>query len=431
LSRSFRVYQKKRGHRRTGSSAAGRVGEAVFFGVFFLLGCAGLATILETLILPQWRANNEFVETTCIVCEKTLAKKQGEDGFLYRPEVAVEYKVDGKPRRASGYDICGAYASDRDAEQVLLDEFEVGGQYRCWYDPLKPDVVVLVRGYSWWVWLLLMVPISFMLIGGAGAFYCAWNWGKSAEYSKASGGPMALVKLGAGGERVEFPTVPTPADMTNSPGTTLQFRLPISSSATLRLVVVLGACLFWNGIVAVFIADVVKGFIAKEPNWLETLFVAPFALVGLALVYAFFRQLLIASGVGPTLLEISDHPLYPNHEYELFLSQAGRLRLRSLELSLVATEEARYRQGTDTRVETQRVYRQSLFRQEDFEIRGGVPLEVRCSLAIPHGTMHSFKSENNSLTWSLVVEGKVIGWPDYERSFPVVVYPEPLARADA
>ena len=38
--------------------------------------------------------------------------------------------------------------------------------------------------------------------------------------------------------------------------------------------------------------------------------------------------------------------------------------------------------------------------------------------------MHSFKSDNNELNWSLVVDGKVAGWPDYQRSFPVIIYPE-------
>jgi len=41
--------------------------------------------------------------------------------------------------------------------------------------------------------------------------------------------------------------------------------------------------------------------------------------------------------------------------------------------------------------------------------------------------MHSFKSDHNEIHWSLVVEGKVRGWPDYQRWFPVVVYPDSIA----
>ena len=38
MSRFIRLYEKKRGHRRTGSKAMGNLGEALFFGTFLALG---------------------------------------------------------------------------------------------------------------------------------------------------------------------------------------------------------------------------------------------------------------------------------------------------------------------------------------------------------------------------------------------------------
>ncbi|MBN1590829.1 MAG: DUF3592 domain-containing protein [Pirellulales bacterium] len=433
MSRTFRVYEKKRGHRRTGSGWLAGAGETLFFGLFFLAGCGGLVAILATLVVPEWRVNNEFVETTCVVRAKELVEREDDSGLVYRPEVAIEYLVDGKPREATTYDICGAYSSDRDAEQAALDQFEVGGRYPCWYDPREPGIAVLVCGYSWWTWLLLSIPVSFILIGGGGFLYRAWHWGKSAERRAAPGmGPIKLGKGKSSGDgRNAYPTIPPPADMANSPGTTLRFRLPIHSSATFGLIVLAAVCVFWNSVVAALLLDVIAGFRSGAPNWIETIVAAPLTAVGLVSIFIFVRQFLIATGVGPTLLEISDHPLYPQRKYDLFLSQAGRLRLQSLELSLIGTEEASYRQGTDTRTESKCVYRQSLFRRENFEIHGGVPLEARCELEVPDGIMHSFKSENNALHWSLVVDGKVTGWPDYQRSFPVVIYPEDSESANA
>lgn len=425
MSRTFRIYEKKRGDRRTGSGAIAGLGEAVFFGLFFLIGCVGLVAILAALIIPQWRANNEFVETTCVVRAKTLAETRGDDGLLYRPEITIEYRVDGMPRQSTGYDICGTYSNDRDAQLAALDQFDVGGQYRCWYDPLDPEKVALVRGYSAWTWLLLIVPGSFLLIGGVGFVYRAWHWGKSAERRSATGASPIRLRPGhaeANG-RSAFPAIPSPGDITNSPGTTLQFRLPTRRSDATRLVLVVGVCLFWNAVAAVLVVDVVHRFVSGKPNWLETAVVAPLALAGLGLIYASFRQLLIATGIGPTLLEISDHPLHPSGKYEVFLSQAGRLRFKSIKLSLVATEEVRYRQGTDTRTESRCVCQKSLFQRDHFEINSHEPLEARCDLELPPETMHSFKSANNSLEWSLVVDGKVAGWPDYQRAFPVVIYP--------
>ena len=74
------------------------------------------------------------------------------------------------------------------------------------------------------------------------------------------------------------------------------------------------------------------------------------------------RQLLVTAGVGPTLVEISDHPLLPGGEYEVFVSQAGRGRLGGLDLDLVCEEEAIYQQGTNTRAETREVFRQGVLR---------------------------------------------------------------------
>ncbi|HBO44894.1 MAG TPA: hypothetical protein DD670_13385, partial [Planctomycetaceae bacterium] len=106
MSRNFRIYQKKRGHRRTGSTTVARAGELIFFGLFFLGGCVGLAVIPLLFIVPEWRANNEFVKTTCVVRSKELAESHGDDGAVYRPSIAIEYVVGGITYHEATYDIC-------------------------------------------------------------------------------------------------------------------------------------------------------------------------------------------------------------------------------------------------------------------------------------------------------------------------------------
>ncbi|NJO14086.1 MAG: hypothetical protein HC870_02780, partial [Rhizobiales bacterium] len=67
------------------------------------------------------------------------------------------------------------------------------------------------------------------------------------------------------------------------------------------------------------------------------------------MIYYCSKQFLIATGIGPTLVEISDYPFYPGRVYRLFLSQGGRLTINSLEVLLVCDEKATYQQGTNTR----------------------------------------------------------------------------------
>ncbi len=51
VTRSIRVWEKKRGHRRTGSQLVGSVGEALFFGLLFVLGIVCLASVLTSQIV--------------------------------------------------------------------------------------------------------------------------------------------------------------------------------------------------------------------------------------------------------------------------------------------------------------------------------------------------------------------------------------------
>jgi hypothetical protein len=103
--------------------------------------------------------------------------------------------------------------------------------------------------------------------------------------------------------------------------------------------------------------------------------------------------------------------------------------MRSLEVWLACDERATYRQGTDTRTETRRVFCERCFVREDFQIQQGLPFESRCQLRVPPGAMHSFQADHNEVSWKLIVKGTVDGWPEYEREFQIVVNPEINGRA--
>jgi len=429
LARNFRWYEKKRGNRRTGSSRLGRAGELLFFAALFLLGCGGLVAIFTFFVIPEWRVNHDFVETTCTVLSSHM--RTSENGTLYRPEIVIEYQVDGVDYKAPTYDIATAldtgssYSSDKEGKQAILSAFAKHRQYPCWYDAENPKLVVLVQGYSWWVWLSLIVPVSFILIGGGGLIYAVLHWGKSAERSaviaqRAQGREL----LGGNGRSgPKFPNIPDGGDITNSPGTKLKFRLPIGTSPGWALLGTLLLCVFWNGIVSVFVVLAVGSYLSGHPDWLLMAFVVPFVLAGIALMVLFVRQMLVTTGIGPTLVEISDHPLVPGAQYRLFLFQAGRLKINTLAVALVCEEQATYRQGTDARTETRQVFEQELFRREDFQVRHGLPFEGQCEFAVPPEIMHSFTAAHNHGTWKVVVKGAAAGWPDFKRAFSVIVHP--------
>jgi hypothetical protein len=426
LSRFIRLYEKKRGDRRTGSQAFGNLGEALFFGFFFAVGCLAFGLMFSRIVWQEWRANRQFAAAQCMVIGKELVKTAPakDTATTYRPEIRIRYTVEGRVYTSECYEVTQVFSDDLETVEQILAGFEVGHEYTCWYDPLDPRRAVLVRGYSFGLYLLLLVPISFIAIGGGGLVFTFIHWNTSAERRALMAQRAAQLDLfEVDSPDRSFPTVPAEANVTNSPGTTLAYRLPITTTTTWTLFAAATACLLWNAIVAIFVVMAIRSHTSGEPNWMLTLFVVPLVAGGIGLVAFFARQFLIATRVGPTRIEISQHPLAPGHDYEILLTQAGRLTFKSLEVWLACEEQAAYRQGTDTRTETRRVFNERCFLREDFQILQGLPFEERCRVQVPEGAMHSFLANHNAVRWKLIVKGDVAGWRPYERAFHIVVSP--------
>jgi Protein of unknown function (DUF3592) len=411
------------------------LGEAAVFAFFLALGTVFLVLLLRMPVLPEWRANHDFVRTTGAVLKKRVMPNA--EGTSYRAEIFVRYTVGDRQYQRWTYDVTfdspWAYSSNRDLRQAEIDRFEEARPCPVWYDPEDPTTAVVVRGYSGFLWSLLLLPVSFIIIGGAGLVYAIRGWGKSPEHLAAA------TQLAARRELFEettplardYPHVPRDANLTNSPGTRLKYRLPINTKQGWKLLAATLICAGWNGIVIGFLVKALSATDEsglRETDWRLLAFVLPFLIIGLGMIYYLIRQLLIATGLGPTQLEISDHPLLPGRHYDLFLSQAGRLKMNFLEIDLVCEEQATYRQGTDTRTEQRRVYQERVFERRTFDIPQGMPFEQQCRIEIPPTAMHSFSADHNEVQWKFVVRGEVLGWPKYERSFPIIVFPKPTGQ---
>lgn len=428
MARNFRYFEKKRGHRRTGSRLLGSVGEAIFFAVMLVVGCAAIYFGIARLIIPEWRVNHEFVEHACKVVEKRVIDVPSEKGMLFQPVVKIDYEIQGVTYSPYTYDIHHTMLSTRDEAQAAIDRFTERQTYPCWYDPAKPSDAVLVRGHQWWIWPALLIPASFVVIGIGGLVFTILHWGKSLEHRAAvvrSVPTPELFDLPAA-VNPKYPYTPDCSEITSSPGTRLAYRLPLAQSPGWTLLGLLVACLAWNGAVSVFVVMVIRSYLAGISDWPMMLFIVPFLVVGIALVIVFARLLRHTAGIGPTLVEISDHPLLPGHGYHLFLSQSGNLKLKSISVSLICEEEAVFRHGTNARSESREVFRQSLYSGTSSIIRPDEPLEAECDLPIPAEAMHSFRANHNQVQWKLIVHGKILGWQGFQRSFPVVVRPLPV-----
>lgn len=435
--RSFRFYEKKRGHRRTGSSKLGRAGELIASLCLVVAGGLFLYFIAKNWFLPAWRVSHGFVETTCTVLDRRVGETSHGDVTLYRPEVRIEYRVAGTPYRIWTYPVPtlqgplaqgkgqadSLYSPGRTDKQEIINQFIVNREYYCWYDPQAPEVAVLLRGFYWGVWLSLIVPVSFVILGGVGVAHSLLYATTSAERRAALARRAGRLDPFDDANAAELPKIPDDATITDSPGTTLAYRLPIRTSPAWMLVLLGSACVIWNVLVVVSAGYAINNHLEGRPDWVLPVFLIPFVLVGVGMMVYFVYRVLVANGIGPTLIEISDHPLIPGHSYQVFVSQSGRLQLRSFSVRLVCEEEATYRQGTDIRVQRCLVHDQELIRREALEIHRGTPFEMQCELCVPDTAMHSFRANHNEIRWKLLVDGRLRRWAGYQRDFAVIVHP--------
>lgn len=430
--RLIRVFGKKRGDRRTGSQRLGSYGEALFFGVFIVIGGIGFYLLLARLIWPEWRANLRFERAQCVVLDKRLGQADVEGTMLYRPEVLIRYEIDGQPRAEWTYDVNQVYEYGRDEAQAILDELKIGKTYECWYDPTTPSEnalaersrVVLVRGYSWWLWLLLILPASFFVIGLVGAIRSLLQSGISAE-RRAALARSARIDLfeDAPKNGAVDPALPSTAAITDSPGTRLAYRLPTDVRPTWTLAGILAMAIAWNAVVVWFTVLNVRNHVGGNHDWLMSVLLVPLIAVGVGLLIFGVKQVMFTTGSGATRLEISAHPLFIGGTYDIFFSQSGRTNIRSLQIALVCDEVATFRQGTNNRTETQRVYDETIYERDALQVQDGASFEDACEFQVPHVAMHSFQSAHNGIEWKLQVTGKINDRRDYERCFPIVIYP--------
>jgi len=431
VSRRFRLAGKKRGDRQTGSRGGGSLLLALFFAAFFFGGWALLVAMAQEVLIPQWRANRVFLEAPCVVRGARIDERVSDGGSLFRPEVSIEYEVGGRKYTARTFSVAhfhdGGYTAGRDAKLEQLKQFPVGQKRVCWYDPERPERAVVVRGFTGGAAPALLLPLSFIVLGGGGLGFRVLNWATSAERraTMAQQAEYALQfdRFDQPTEGTEFPYIPNDGPLRDSPGTRLKYRLAMAVSSGWALFWLTAGCVLWTGMTLAFLVAAVRGFLQGTPDWFLTLFLAPLAAIVYLLIKTTVRQLRFAGETGATVVEISDHPLLPDREYQLYLAQSGRRPVRSLEVLLFCQERVAYQQGTDTRTDARPVFQQSLAQVVPARDGRGPACEIEVRFRMPREAMHSFRGKHNHVCWKLVVRGRTARGQSYHREYPVVVFP--------
>ncbi|MBI1248065.1 hypothetical protein GC197_09515 [bacterium] len=436
MPRWFRIWEKKRGSRRTVSRVVATVGETFFFSALFFFGVIFTAMTIASVVLETWPMRAmfpqvAFVEGECTIQETRVVQTGTEQYPHYQPEAMVLLELPGRQYHRWTLRRSPITYSTSEAAWKRLDGYEPGWIYRCWYDPESPgQSIVLERTPSYGLWVIFLVLISFIVIGGIGLIYTLLLMGISVERRSALANRAKSLELLREEIPMEaYPSIPNDANLTNSPGVRLAFRLPIEVSPGWWLLATLIFSLLWSGMAAVFFIAALGKHLAGDPDWMLTIVSLPTIAVALASIYAFLLEVTSHTRVGPTGLEISSHPLYPGKEYRVYVTQAGKMKIKSLRIFLICEEAATFLQGTDVRSESKRVVDQLVATAKNVEIKPGLPFEAEYQLKVPEGSMHSFKSDHNAIHWKLVVQIDAEHLKRLSRSFPIVVYPAEVELA--
>ncbi|MEM6365138.1 MAG: hypothetical protein AAF745_11965 [Planctomycetota bacterium] len=295
---------------------------------------------------------------------------------------------------------------------------------------LDPDAVTPpeLEGGGLGPWIFGFLGFVAISTGITGLVYRVMRVGASSERRSALASRAAAIELMVPASELpdKLPSVPRGNSLTDSPGERLTYRLASEHSPGGELLGPTLLALLWNAVWFVLLAVVVLGFWYGSPRYVLAGLLIPFAGIGYWSFRYFLAQLRRTAGLGATIVEISDHPLYPGRKYRLFVSQSGRLRLRKLTVRVACEEETVYRQGTDVRVERYEVFTQELCSQRDVRVDPQGPWEQQFSLDLPSNVMHSFVGPHNAVRWKVIVSGEARPWPSFCRNYPVVVHPPGL-----
>ncbi len=137
-----------------------------------MLVALALLAIAGNLMLQQQRyqsgqctitARQLLHDVSIMTSTTTNGRTTSTKTDVYAPN--FEYTVqtaDGRSYATRGYDGWDTYTADRAGEQAIVDSYNIGQSYQCWYNPANPTQAILVRHLDW---VIILIGGGFLLLG--------------------------------------------------------------------------------------------------------------------------------------------------------------------------------------------------------------------------------------------------------------------------
>jgi len=339
--------------------------------------------------------SGDWPQVPCTITKSEVERKSSSDGTTYSIDIRFSYEYGGRTYTDGRYGFNKVRSSGQKSKREVVRQYPLGSDAVCWVNPDDPEQAVLTRKIPGIAFFIIPFTSIFMIVGLSlmlGALGLLPEKWKTRVHSRHR--PVDTAEGGAS-------------------------ELKPDSRGLSKLLVALAVALFWNGIVSVFVIEVVGGHRKGDPDWFLTIFMIPFVVIGAGMIVAVFYFLLALKNPKITLHLSESRPRLGESFRLEWRSNRPLKRLRSLEIILEGKEEATYTRGTRSVTDTSRFFRQELFTTDTPAAQNAGELFIE----IPAALMHSFDGGNNEITWSLLVEGDIPRWPDLSQSHPLTVRP--------
>jgi len=388
---------------------------AVLFGLVFAGAGAAMLVFMTVLPLARMAGAGDWRPVPATVVSSSVTTHSDSAGTTYGVEIEYRYEVNGRSytsdRRSFGM---SGSSSGRSGKEKFVADHPPGKQVTCYVDPDDPTEAVLNKGLSWSL-LWGLFPLPFLLIG---VFVLWFGVRGLLGYEKKSSWRAKSAGVKADSDAV--PTLDAAAD--DGPVVLRPGKQRLGGAVALLVF-----ALIWNGIISIFLFKLFQGYRAGAPDVCFTLFMVPFVLAGLFVLWGFIHQVMLV--FAPVIeLELDRAAVPVGGAITLKWHVPGRRgRLTSLTIDLIGEEKATYRRGTDTITDTHVFCERRLAGADDsdqtFDTLPTLPDRGSVVVDFPAETMHTFKADNNKIEWSLKVCGVVPRWPDTKDRYEVTVLP--------
>ena len=331
----------------------------------------------------------------------------GNHGNTYSVNIFYSYQFNDREFKANTYGFMAGSSSGYRGKQAIVSLHPPGSKSICYVNPAEPTEAVLERGFTTGMWFGL-IPLLFVLFGALGLTHALKPNRRDAMGNGAISGRWTQP---AGRFSGDYPS--------SKIGGADAIVLKPKTSPLAKWFGAVAICLFWNGIVSVFMSQAVSAWRAGRPEWFLMIFLIPFVVIGLGLIGAVFYFLLALFNPRPHLI-ITPGAVPLGGTLHVRWNFTGRATaISNLRLRLEGREEATFTRGT--RTETDR----STF--VDLEIASvNTHREIQAgegAVQVPANLVPSFTGQKNKIIWALLVHGDIARWPDVEEEFIVTVLP--------